>query len=120
MPPYGSGSHRYFFLLYEQNYHINKIDDSENNMAVRCGFNVRHFAEDNSLIGPVALNMFITERKRKSDAKDDEDDDKEEGKKKDGNKKDKSVKIKSEKEKDNAKKEQNKDEKTQANKKDLI
>eukprot|EP00795_Rhopilema_esculentum_P012443 gene12443-3112_t len=76
MPPYGSGPHRYFFLLYEQNHHINEIDDSENNMAERCGFNVKNFAEDNSLVGPVALNMFLTERKSKEDDKPDEKKDK--------------------------------------------
>ena len=72
MPPYRSGPHRYFFLLYEQNHHINEIDDSENNMAERCGFNVKNFAEDNSLVGPVALNMFLTERKSKEDDKPEE------------------------------------------------
>ncbi len=63
-PPVGSGPHRYFLILYDQGNHIKKIDDSENNLAVRCGFSVRNFAEDNSLVGPVAINMFETNNKK--------------------------------------------------------
>eukprot|EP00794_Sanderia_malayensis_P005219 gene5219-5875_t len=65
-PAIGSGPHRYFFLLYDQNFHITHIDDSENNFNLRCGFSVRNFAEDNSLSGPVAINMFKTENKKDS------------------------------------------------------
>ena len=126
LPPFGSGPHRYFFLLYEQNYHIGKIDDSENNMAVRCGFNVRNFAEDNSMIGPVALNMFVTERNQNAKGKDESDeekdkiksDKKDEQKEKDSKAKtDKGAKEGSE---NDARKDQKKDEKKIAKKKDLI
>jgi len=119
LPPYGSGPHRYFFLLYEQNYHIKEIDDSENNMAVRCGFNVRNFAEDNSLIGPVALNMFITERNRRSEMKDDKE--KKENKTQNKDEKMKTVKSNNDNDKkDNSEKDQKKDAKKEAKKKDLI
>eukprot|EP00795_Rhopilema_esculentum_P007745 gene7745-13578_t len=57
-PPSGSGKHRYYFLLYEQNDKTVVIKDPED----RCKFDVDAFAADNDLDGPVAISMVRTER----------------------------------------------------------
>ena len=59
-PPKGSGLHRYILLLFEQSGNLNVIAESE-----RCKFDVREFVKNNSLKGPIALNMFQTQRKSK-------------------------------------------------------
>ena len=57
-PPSGSGKHRYYFLLYEQNDKTVFVKDPED----RCRFDVDAFAEENDLDGPIAISMVRTER----------------------------------------------------------
>lgn len=57
-PPSGSGKHRYFFLLYEQNDKTVYIKDPDD----RCKFDVDAFSAENDLDGPIAISMVKTER----------------------------------------------------------
>eukprot|EP00112_Aurelia_sp_Birch-Aquarium-sp1_P008242 Seg1903.4 transcript_id=Seg1903.4/GoldUCD/mRNA.D3Y31 product="Protein BROTHER of FT and TFL 1" protein_id=Seg1903.4/GoldUCD/D3Y31 len=57
-PPSGSGKHRYYFLLYEQNDKTVVVKDADD----RCKFDVDAFATENDLDGPIAMSMVRTER----------------------------------------------------------
>ena len=57
-PPSGSGRHRYYFLLYEQNDKTVYIKDPDD----RCKFDVDAFAAENDLDGPIAISLVRTER----------------------------------------------------------
>eukprot|EP00794_Sanderia_malayensis_P001414 gene1414-1566_t len=57
-PPSGSGRHRYYFLLYEQNEKTVFMENPED----RCRFDVDAFAAENNLDGPIASSMVRTER----------------------------------------------------------
>lgn len=57
-PPSGSGRHRYYFLLYQQN---DKTVFMENPQD-RCKFDIDAFAAANDLDGPIASSMVRAER----------------------------------------------------------
>ena len=57
-PPSGSGKHRYYFLLYEQNDKTVYIKDPDD----RCRFDVDAFSTENDLDGPIAISLVRTER----------------------------------------------------------
>ena len=69
-PPYNSGAHRYYFLLYKQSKLFNhmQIENFKGEFTARCPFTSSKWAKSNGLGSPVGFHMFTCEWSESVDA----------------------------------------------------